>query len=119
MARGLGRIGAGVVAVWIATVLFACADLRQDELDCEEAVAVLKDCCPDFPVTMVSCVYESSACSTVYPDFPVSESQCIRSQSCSSLVSTGVCARAQAQAEAHGGASTTEADTASAAGVCP
>ena len=117
MARGLGRIGAGVVAVWIATVLFACADLRQDELDCEEAVSVLEHCCPDFPATSVSCVYDSSGCSTVYPDIPIDESKCIRSESCESLVSTGVCARALARAGEH--ATSSEDAGSVGAGVCP
>ncbi|HEY8092061.1 MAG TPA: hypothetical protein VIF09_29570 [Polyangiaceae bacterium] len=117
MARGAGRIGAAVVVAWIGSALFACADLREDELDCEEAVSVLEHCCSGFPSSNVSCVYESEGCSTVYPDIPLAESKCIRSESCESLVSSGVCARAAARAGEHATSSGDAGDVG--AGVCP
>jgi hypothetical protein len=112
-----GRVGAGIVVAWVTTVLLACG-LRQDELECEEAVAVLNHCCPNFPDSQVSCVYGDVGCSTVYPDISIAESQCIRAESCDELVSSGVCARTEQQAAAHpqpGGAS----DAGGWEGVCP
>lgn len=36
-----------LTALAVATLL-ACGDMRQDELECEEAVMQLQDCCPGF-----------------------------------------------------------------------
>ncbi len=78
--------------------LAACGDeLNEEELDCEEAVAYLEDCCPGFSGARLSCVYESGAgCSATTPDLGIRESRCIRARSCSGLVRSGVCQRAQA-----------------------
>lgn len=105
-----GRIGAAAIVAWLVGALFACDDLRQDVLDCEEAVAVLEHCC-GVPGTNFSCVY-SSGCGTTYPDISIPESQCIRSESCETLVATGVCSRAQ---QAHA----TETAEDDAGGLCP
>jgi hypothetical protein len=75
-------------------LIFACGDaLRQDELDCEEAVAHLKECCPNFPTYRVSCVYQSNGCESNGPDIDMAQSQCARDRSCSELVQAGVCER--------------------------
>ncbi|HEY6460018.1 MAG TPA: hypothetical protein VIY73_07690 [Polyangiaceae bacterium] len=91
-----GRIGAAVVVAWVLTTLFACDGIRQDELDCEEAVAVLDHCCANFPSSLLNCQYIEAGCGTsaVYPDITTPESSCIRAESCSTLVSSGVCDRA-------------------------
>jgi hypothetical protein len=75
--------------------LFACGDApRQDELDCEEAVAYLEECCPNFPSSRISCVYqETSGCESTGPDISIAESRCVRQKSCSELVRAGICQR--------------------------
>jgi hypothetical protein len=88
------RLASSWIAVAAIALLFACGDMRQDELDCEEAVSHLQDCCPHFDSSKIDCTY-TSACSTTYPAISIPQSACIRSQSCSQLVSAGVCGRAQ------------------------
>jgi hypothetical protein len=78
-------------------LLFACGDFRQDELDCEEAVAQLKDCCPGFDTAHVQCIYEQGDCNGGGrdPDIDEGTSACIRGESCDELRSSGMCTRAQ------------------------
>jgi hypothetical protein len=100
MARG--RIGAALVTAVGLAVLFACGGpLRQDELDCEEAVSVLEGCCPDFAGSSVQCVETDSCNGATYPAISEDDSACIRRESCAELVSSGVCQRAQ-QAQPYG-----------------
>lgn len=109
-----------VVGLGIA-VLFACGDpLRQDELDCEEAVSVLEGCCPGFQSSELQCVYQApQGCGpTTYPAITEDESTCIRGESCSLLVSSGVCARAQ-QARAYTQGNDSPTEDGQPAQVCP
>lgn len=85
----------------VTALLFACGDaLRQDELDCEEAVSQLQHCCPNFDSSRISCVYvdnSADGCNATPPTLPdISESQsaCIRKQSCQQLITSGACSRA-------------------------
>ncbi len=97
--RASMRIGLPVSTASVVFVLLACGDpLRQDELDCEEAVSVLASCCPSFDAHEIRCIYNAAeGCETqaVYPDITIAESACIRGRSCSELVASGVCARGQ------------------------
>ena len=70
--------------------------LREDELECEEAVKRLMDCCPGFDVNAVQCTYVD-VCGVSYPDLTPSESVCILDSSCSELVSNKVCERVPAR----------------------
>jgi len=79
----------------IVGVLFACGDMRQDELDCEEAVSHLQSCCPGFDSSAIQCTYSSGCGTTQYPAIATPQSQCIRGEDCSTLVASGVCKRAQ------------------------
>ncbi len=75
------------------TLILACGDeLSQEELDCEEAVAYLEDCCPGFSGSRLSCAY-GAGCSSAGPAIHSDESQCLRAQSCSTLLKRGVCQR--------------------------
>ncbi len=76
-------------------VLFACGDMRQDELDCEEAVSHLQSCCPGFDSSGIQCTYSAACGTTQYPAISQSQSQCIRGEACGKLISTGVCSHAQ------------------------
>jgi hypothetical protein len=76
------------------TALMADGGLREDEIDCEEAVAHLQACCPGFTQTeTLQCTY-SDGCGVVEPAISIPQSQCILAESCEALVSGGVCARA-------------------------
>jgi hypothetical protein len=79
----------------IATALAlggGCGDLREDELQCEEAVAHLTGCCADFE-PRVSCDYqESQACEESIPtDISSEQGRCIRDLSCGDVRRRGLC----------------------------
>jgi hypothetical protein len=65
--------------------------LREDELDCEEAVAYLDTCCPDFAGGSIACVYTSGCDTTTQPAISIEESQSILGQSCAQIVAAGLC----------------------------
>ena len=90
-------LGNALRAAGCIATLFACGDaIRQDQLDCEEAVAVLKDCCPRFDASEVSCQYVDDGCgAATRPAIDEQQSACIRDEPCSEIVSSGVCGRAQ------------------------
>jgi hypothetical protein len=89
------------LAAAIAALLACGAPLRKDELDCEEAVAHLADCCPGFVSSALACRYEDHGCGGVtHPALDIGEAACIRDERCAQLVSDRVCARAQ-QARAY------------------
>jgi hypothetical protein len=91
------RLASPVLVTLGIVALFACGHMDQDELDCEEAVSVLKDCCPGFDTSPVQCIHASNGCGAgTSPALSQDDSACIRAESCGKLVSTGVCARAQA-----------------------
>jgi hypothetical protein len=83
--RRLVRVG-----LVVAMALPATQCLRQDEVECEEAVAHMADCCEDFDRSAVVCRY-SDYCGVSYPDLRPSESQCILDRSCDSLREDGIC----------------------------
>jgi hypothetical protein len=88
-------------AAFIAAIVFvalACGSIREDQLECEEAVTKLDECCaPPFDSSSIQCIYKSDGCgNTYYPDLDVPTSACIRSESCAAILSGGVCARALA-----------------------
>lgn len=69
--------------------------LRQDELQCEEAVAKLLECCPDFRAEEIACNYSDGCGSTQYPALSIETSECIRDMDCETIVARSVCVRAQ------------------------
>ncbi len=94
-------------------LLFACGDgskhdydnFREDVVFCEDAVAYLTTCCPDFQPHAVACQYHydytPGGCDTAAttdaenPALDLEESRCILGRSCDALRAGGVCARAQ------------------------
>lgn len=76
----------------VALALPATQCLRQDEVECEEAVAHLADCCDDFDRSAVDCQY-SDYCGTSYPDLRPGESQCILDRSCDDIRKGDLCER--------------------------
>ena len=84
----------GRVAILVIVLPLACGDMRQDELDCEEAVSHLLACCPGFTGSHIECTYVAGCTTTTYPAISYLQSQCIRGESCDTLVRSGVCDRA-------------------------
>ncbi len=80
------------------------SDFDETVLSCEEALAKLQRCCPDFDPMRVDCVddkVDNTGCGfhtygRVLPAYTQAESTCIREMPCDALVNKGVCKRAQA-----------------------
>jgi hypothetical protein len=70
--------------------LLACG-IREDEFDCENAVARLVQCCPGFVASSVDCTYSPGCNDNPYPSLDPSQSNCIMQSSCDTLRQTGVC----------------------------
>lgn len=85
-----------LLAFLIALGPALCGDIRQDEFPCEEAVAHLKECCPEVSKDDYLCDYGEGCDGEVHqrPALSVEESNCIRELACDALVAKGVCARA-------------------------
>ncbi len=117
---GARRWAMRVVAVLGLSTLVADGGLRQDEIDCEQAVAYLQGCCPDWAGATVACTYDSGCGSTTETALSIDQSQCILGESCSQIVATGICDRVKNLTsptvdDGFGGDSTTT----SPAQVCP
>ncbi len=86
----------GAAAALAAGLLLGALGLRcirGDELQCENAVTRLVDCCPTFPQIEGYCDY-SEGCGVYYPTISESDARCIARSSCEDLVGNGVCDRA-------------------------
>ena len=78
-------------------------NFQKDVIECEEALARLAACCPNFDASRVLCnyyYYYNSGCGSstterVSPAFSEPESDCIRNTDCETLTKKGVCTRAQ------------------------
>ena len=92
----------GVAAIVTAIVIslgVSCNGFREDEIECEQAVVHLRDCCPGFKASAVDCSYsEETGCDNVthytFPAISIADSQCLQQKSCAELVD-GYCAQAQ------------------------
>jgi hypothetical protein len=110
------RIPLGVVFALGVVALLACEDgdtkndeeddnqFREDVIQCEEAIARLERCCPDFDGSRVLCNYyfhfDTSTCGprkteSIQPALKLTESRCVLDTSCEDLVGKDVCKRAQ------------------------
>jgi len=91
----------------LALVVFGSAafmqcGFRQDEVECEEAVRYLSECCEGFDPTRIRCMYQGGCENETVPDVPVSQSQCILGKSCDAIRHSRVCERLLRE-EADGG----------------
>jgi hypothetical protein len=96
------RVGGGWYAALLALLVGAGQPLaqqgfRQDELECEEALAHLDDCCEDFDPAAVDCNHVDGCDTDTFPTISVDESQCIRDKSCESIRRDGICQRVLAR----------------------
>lgn len=71
---------------------------REDVLLCEEAVATILDCCPDFRPPEDSCEYYERVGCNEDSQFPVisrQQSECLRDLACAQIGKAGGCAALQ------------------------
>ena len=70
---------------WILVPL-TCSGIHDDELRCEEAVAHLQGCCPNFRATKINC-QDTTSCgnTTARPQLTLDQSNCILDRSCDDL----------------------------------
>jgi hypothetical protein len=101
--RGMLRFSTRVLPIALFLLLLTARptrandDVRPDVLMCEEAVAHLASCCPQFEAGRLHCEFGDEGCGDVKlaPVFSEDDSQCIVATTCAGLVADGVCARAQ------------------------
>jgi hypothetical protein len=85
-----------LVIFGVSTLIADSSCLREDEVDCEQAVAWLQTCCPGFAQNeTVQCVYDQNTCTLTEPAISISDSHCILGEPCELLRSSGICARVQ------------------------
>lgn len=85
-----------LAGVLLGRVNGGCAGMERSELQCEEAVARILDCCSLGEIPGVQCSHYDDGCGEVVPEIDVAESRCIRAASCGELEARGVCAWAAA-----------------------
>ena len=78
---------------WLASGGFRPSAGTEREFECEQAVAHLQSCCPDFPVTKVECDFNGGCEANDHPLFEVATSQCLQNRSCSEITAADGCAR--------------------------
>lgn len=69
------------------------AEVREDEFDCEQAVAHLVECCPAVEASNFYCQHDYGCDYSRDPDLTLDDSRCILALDCPGLVAAGVCAR--------------------------
>ena len=75
-----------MVALLVGVVL-SCGSLSDDELNCEEAVSKLENCCSKLEAHRFTC--ERTCSGTV--DFTEKAATCVQDRSCSDLQDRGIC----------------------------
>ena len=80
-----------LLALFVGGSVGGAATFREDEIECEETIAKLTQCCSDADFRQVSCDYVDACHSTTETDLSPDESRCIRELSCSEIVERGVC----------------------------
>ena len=105
----------------LSSVTLMCGNgFDQAELECEEAISRMIECCPGFDKTLVRCYVEG--CDDDTPiTINLSDSQCILNHSCDAIRSADMCGRTQRVASSKANVSY-DSDSGSvvpSAGVCP
>ena len=107
--RAIQPLGLGLRVLTALAVVTLVGSIDEESLECEEAIARLRDCCT-MRATLNVC---ATGCDSV--KLSLEESECIQRQSCDELRAGLVCERVQALADE---ASTIEEPN-SWAEVCP
>ncbi len=93
------------LAVYCLLTLVASQGFRSDELECEEALVQLDDCCPTLDISDIGCFYSEAGCGSdvIRPLISERDAECIKKLSCTQLRDRDVCERV---ADAHAGRTT-------------
>jgi hypothetical protein len=76
-----------------------CGPVSTAELACENAVARLESCCPNFQEGAIHCEYGTGGgCGRPFLGIPQSEAECIARMSCAEMAAAATCQRASAAA---------------------
>jgi hypothetical protein len=87
-------IAGASIAIFVGAVGPSRAGFNEQEIECEEAVAHVSECCSELAGHQFACTYSDDGCFIdTAPDFDVDDSRCIRSRSCNTLRAQGVCDR--------------------------
>ena|SRR5690348_2774217 len=79
------------LAVAALMMLGGAEGISKTELECEEAVKHLADCCPsDAVVEKIDC-YKGRDCDDHLPDLTDGQAVCLRDADCDTLFSSGAC----------------------------
>ncbi len=108
-------------AVYCLLTLLAGHGLRSDELECEEALVQLDDCCPELDIIDIECFYYATGgCegSVERPMISEADAQCIKRLSCEQVQGQGVCERVAAAHAERTDPQNTGSDQPSAEGLC-
>lgn len=125
--RPTGRRRFALLIVVVIGALPMTQCLRQDEVECEEAVALLKECCPGFDAKIINCEFSPGSCTTdaVYPTLSTADSECMLGKSCDALNADKTCqrvldlnARDEAERDNPDIAVTNEADGGGGSAIC-
>jgi hypothetical protein len=92
--RSASKVSGVVLVSGLVLVVFACGEIRPDEIECEEAVMHLTHCCPEVDARGFNCQYQTTCGDTLRPSISIKTSQCIRNESCETLAGSGTCGRA-------------------------
>jgi hypothetical protein len=89
------RLLRALLVLPLLSLWLGARDLREDELRCEEGVAQLVQCCPDFNADAVDCTYTPPGCegAAIEPAISEDEAQQLFSDSCDEIRAKGECTR--------------------------
>jgi hypothetical protein len=79
------------VSVGVFVVFTKCIGIREDEFQCESAVAHLQNCCPSFSPSSIHCEFIQECENVTRPDLSVDTSKCLRDMDCDTVRSSGAC----------------------------
>lgn len=92
--RSLRQSRQGLLAI-LLLLGFGLRCIREDEFECEEAVAHLQVCC-GMSLPSVMCTYQERmpdcGASARVPDLPIAQARCLRQASCDQIKELGACA---------------------------
>ncbi len=92
LAKGGARL---LLAFFVPLLLLhGCDGIQEDELECEQALAHLHECCVKRDFSEISCRTTAGCGSTTYPTYPTVVAVCIQEKSCAELAAEGICDRA-------------------------
>ncbi len=80
--------GVGLAVGAFLTLSAETLEIDEQELECEQAVAHVNECCPGFDPHRFNCTF--IACES-HPNLSIDESRCIEGKSCDEIRARGLC----------------------------